>query len=52
LIITAINKKPVTDETSYRAIVSTLKSKDDVVFVVHFPAQKNAGNSYIGGTLP
>ena len=52
LIITAINKKPVTDEASYRAIVSTLKSKDDVVFVVHFPMQKNAGNSYIGGTLP
>jgi serine protease Do len=52
LIITAINKKPVTDEGSYRAIVSTLKSKDDVVFVVHFPMQKNAGNSYIGGTLP
>ncbi|GGG81814.1 trypsin-like peptidase domain-containing protein [Edaphobacter dinghuensis] len=52
LIITAINKKPVTDEGSYRAIVSTLKSKDDVVFVIHFPNQKNSGNSYIGGTLP
>jgi serine protease Do len=52
LIITAINKKPITDEGSYRAIVSTLKSKDDVVFVVHFPGQKNSGNSYIGGTLP
>jgi serine protease Do len=52
LIISAINKKPVTDEASYRAIVSTLKSKDDVVFVVHFPTQKNSGNSYIGGTLP
>ncbi|HEV2709750.1 MAG TPA: trypsin-like peptidase domain-containing protein [Edaphobacter sp.] len=52
LIITAINKKPVTDEATYRAIVSTLKSKDDVVFVVHFPMQKNSGSSYIGGTLP
>jgi serine protease Do len=52
LIISAINKKPVTDQASYNAIVSTLKSKDDVVFVVHFPMQKNAGNSYIGGTLP
>ncbi len=52
LIISAINKKPVTDEASYRAIVSTLKSKDDVVFVVHSPTQKNAGNSYVGGTLP
>jgi len=50
-IITAINRKPVTDEASYRAIVSTLKSKDDVVFVIQFPTQKNT-NSYVGGTLP
>jgi len=50
-IITEINKKPVTDEASYRAIVSTLKSGDDVVFVVQSPVQKNL-NSYVGGTLP
>jgi serine protease Do len=50
-MITAINRKPVTDETSYRAIVSTLKSKDDVVFVIQSPIQKNL-NSYVGGTLP
>jgi serine protease Do len=51
-IITEINKKPVTDEASYKAIVSGLKSKDDVVFVIHSPLQKNGGNSYVGGTLP
>jgi serine protease Do len=50
-IITAINRKPVTDEASYRTIVSTLKSKDDVVFVIQSPIQKNL-NSYVGGTLP
>jgi serine protease Do len=50
-IITAINRKPVTDEASYRAIVSALKSKDDVVFVIQSPTQKNL-NSYVGGTLP
>jgi serine protease Do len=50
-IITAINRKPVIDEASYRAIVSTLKSKDDVVFVIQSPTQKNL-NSYVGGTLP
>jgi serine protease Do len=50
-IITAINRKPVTDEASYRAIVSNLKSKDDVVFVIQSPIQKNL-NSYVGGTLP
>jgi serine protease Do len=50
-IITAINRKAVTDEASYRAIVSALKSKDDVVFVIQSPTQKNV-NSYVGGTLP
>src|ERR1700677_3002747 len=50
-VITAINKKPVTDEASYRAIVTTLKSKDDVVFVIQSPSQKGF-NSYVGGTLP
>jgi serine protease Do len=50
-IITAINRKSVTDEASYRAIVSTLKSKDDVVFVIQLPNQKNV-SSYVGGTLP
>jgi serine protease Do len=51
-IITEINKKSVTDEASYRAIVTGLKSKDDVVFVVHSPFQKGGGNNYVGGTLP
>jgi serine protease Do len=51
-IITEINKKPITDEASYRAIVSALKSKDDVVFVIHSPMRKDSGNSYVGGTLP
>ncbi len=51
-IITEINKKPVNDKASYNAVVSGLKSKDDVVFVVHNPTVKNGGNSYVGGTLP
>jgi serine protease Do len=51
-IIVAINKKPVTDEASYKAIVNGLKSGDDVVFVVRNPSQKQNGNSYVGGTLP
>jgi len=51
-IITEINKKTVTDKASYNAAVSGLKSKDDVVFVVHNSASKNSGNSYVGGTLP
>jgi serine protease Do len=51
VVITAINKKPITDEASYRAIVSSLKPKDDVVFVIQSPTQKGF-NSYVGGTLP
>jgi serine protease Do len=51
-LITEINKKAVTDESSYRAVVNSLKAKDDVVFVVHSPFQKGGGNSYVGGTLP
>jgi serine protease Do len=51
-VIVAINKKPVTDEASYKAIVATLKSGEDVVFVVRNPMQKQGGNSYFGGTLP
>ncbi len=52
IVITEINKRPITDEASYRAIVSALKSHDDVVFVVRNPQQKDATNSYVGGTLP
>jgi serine protease Do len=51
-VITEINRKPITDEASYRAIVTGLKSGDDVVFVVHNPQSPTNGNSYIGGTLP
>jgi serine protease Do len=48
-VIVAINKIPVTDEASYKAIVSKLKPKDDVVFVVNYP--QRPGNTYVGGTL-
>jgi len=52
VVITEINRKPVTDVASYQAIVSGLKSGEDVVFVVHDPRAAGGGNSYIGGTLP
>ncbi len=48
-VITTINKIPITDEASYRAVVSKLKSHDDVVFVVTYP--QRPGNTYVGGTL-
>ncbi len=48
-VIREINRKPVMDEGSYRAIVSTIKAKDDVVFVVRYPQAKS--DTYVGGTL-
>lgn len=49
-VITAINRHPITDEASYRAAVSALKSGDDVVFEVRSP--EGGGPGVFGGTLP
>lgn len=49
-VIVAINRQPVTDESSYRAAVSKIKTGDDVVFVVRDP-RGQGGNTFIGGTL-
>ncbi len=52
-VIVEINKHLITDEASYRSIVSGLKSGEDVVFVVRGTGGgANSGNSYVGGTLP
>ena len=50
VLIVEINRQPVADEASYRAVVNRIKTGDDVVFVVRDPRGKN-GNSFIGGTL-
>jgi len=52
LVIIEINKMPVTDQSSYNAIVSGLKSGADAVFVVRDPQRPAGGNTYVGGTLP
>ena len=51
-VITEINRRAITDDASYRAIVGALKSGDDVVFVLRDPHNPSAGNAYVGGTLP
>jgi serine protease Do len=51
-VITEINRKPITDDASYRAVVTALKSGGDVVFVIRDPRNQTGGNSYVGGTLP
>ncbi len=49
-LIVEINRQAVTDEASYRAVVSRLKTGDDVVFVIH-DLRSKGGNSFVGGTL-
>jgi serine protease Do len=51
MIITQVNRKPVTNDQDFKSIIDALKSGDDVVFVVRSQSQAG-GNSYIGGTLP
>ncbi len=50
-IIVAINKMPVTDEASYKAIVGGLKQGQDVVFVVRIANDPTHSNQFVGGTL-
>ena len=51
-VITEINRHPVTDQASYNAIVSGLKSGSDVVFVIRDTRIQGGGNNLVGGTLP
>ena len=51
-VIVEINRKPVTDESAYKAIVTGLKPGDDVVFAVRDPRLAGGGISLVGGTLP
>jgi len=51
-VIVEINRQPVTDEATYRSIVTALKPGSDVVFVVREPQRPGNGNTYLGGTLP
>jgi serine protease Do len=48
-LITEINRQPVTDEASYRAIVAKLKPGDDVAFVIK--NRNDKGVTFVGGTL-
>ena len=52
VIITEINRKPVTDESSYRNVVSSIQPGSDVVFVIRFADAPARGSSFVGGTLP
>jgi serine protease Do len=51
LIIVRINRQPTATKAAYDAIVSKLKSGDDVVFEIIDPSNPAGGTNYIGGTL-
>jgi serine protease Do len=51
LVIVRINKQSTGTKAQYDAVVSGLKSGDDVVFEVMDPRRPGDGINYIGGTL-
>ena len=51
LVITHVNKQPTASKEQFDAVVSKLKSGDDVVFEVIDPRHPEQGINYIGGTL-
>jgi serine protease Do len=51
LVITRINKQPTGTKEQFDAVVSKLKTGDDVVFEVIDPRHPDSGINYIGGTL-
>jgi serine protease Do len=51
LVITHINRQPTPNKEQFDAIVSKLKTGDDVVFEIIDPNHPDQGINYIGGTL-
>jgi serine protease Do len=51
LVITRINKQPTGNREQFNAVVSKLKTGDDVVFEVMDPRHPDQGINYVGGTL-
>ncbi len=51
-IILQVNKQPVNSPAEFRRLTSSLKSGDDVVFLVRQGRGSNAATIFLGGTLP
>jgi serine protease Do len=51
LVITHINRQPTSTKDQYDAVVSKIKTGDDVVFEVIDPRHPENGTNYLGGTL-
>ncbi len=52
LVILAINHTQISDMESYRNLINSLKSGDDVALVVRSLRDNSGSNTYVGGTLP
>jgi serine protease Do len=52
LVITELNKQPVTGVDQFQSLVSALKPGQDVGFRVVDSRNPSVGGSYLGGTLP
>ena len=51
LVIVRVNKQPTSNKDQFDAVVTKLKSGDDVVLEVVDPRRPNDGINYVGGTL-
>lgn len=51
-VIVSVNKHPVHNVQEFQTVVAGLHSGDDVVLEIVDPQHPNAGNEYLGGTLP
>jgi serine protease Do len=51
LVIVRVNKQPTGTKDQFDAVVSKLKTGDDVVFEVMDPRRPDSGLNYLGGTL-
>lgn len=51
-ILLEMNRKAIADEAGFRSTVASLKSGDDVVFVVRRANQRDKSSGFVGGTLP
>jgi len=51
-VVLEINKQPVNNEDDFRKVQASLKSGQDVVFLVRQGRGRNSGTIFLGGTLP
>jgi serine protease Do len=51
LVITRVNRQPTPNKDQFDAVVSKLKTGDDIVFEIIDPNHPEQGINYIGGTL-